>query len=106
MTRDVTILRAHTAADRYGDSSKTWTSATSTVTKGWLSQASSQEPTSPGRVAEVTTWQLYLPAGTDIEASDRVVIDGTTYEVDGPPNRARRPSGEHHVEARLRRVEA
>lgn len=33
------------------------------------------------RIAEETTHLVTVPAGTDIEEADRVVIDSTTYEV-------------------------
>ena len=39
-----------------------------------------------------------------ITAQNRVVIDGTVYEVDGEPNRAWTPRGEHHVEVKLKAI--
>ena len=42
-----------------------------------------------------------LPA---LDASDRVDVDGESYEVVGPPARLDSPRGPHHVEARLRKV--
>lgn len=104
MTRDVTVLRAATSPNRYRNEVADWSNATETVTKGWLAQTSSTEPASAGRDPEVTLWHLYLPADTEIVAADRIVVDDVTYEVIGPPNRARTPGAEHHVEATVRLV--
>lgn len=106
LVRDVTILRPAAFTDRYGDSIPDPDSATSTEVLGWLSQTSATEPTGPGRaLVTLTTEILFLPSGTDIEAHDRVEIDGQLYEVDGVPQSAWSPRGEHHIEANLRRVD-
>jgi hypothetical protein len=105
LVRDVTIRRAGTSTDRYGASVKDWGAATTTVTTGWLAQASALEVNDLGREGQESFWTLTLPEGTDILGGDRVTVDSTTYEVDGPPNHAWTPRGEHHVEARLKLVE-
>jgi head-tail adaptor len=105
LARTVTIKRAGSTTDRYGASVKNWNTATTTATTGWLSQASSVEVNDLGREGQESLWTLVLPVDTDILGGDRVTIEGTTYEVDGPPNRAWTPRGEHHVEARLKLVQ-
>lgn len=104
MVRDVTILSAASSTDRYGNPTNDWAAATSTATKGWLAQQARDEVLG-NRDAQTSGWVVYLPAGTVIDGSDRVVVDGQTFEVDGPPNRAWSPRGEHHVEAALNVVE-
>lgn len=101
LVRDVTILHSTTTIDEYGDPVHTW--AGTAVTPGWLSQLTALEQRNSS--AEVTTWHLSLPAGTAIEAQDRVTVDGIVYELTGPPNRAWTPRGEHHTECELRLVE-
>lgn len=103
LVRDVTILRAGVTTD-YGTTVPTWTNPQSTTTKGWLSQQSRDED-NRNRNAEVSYWHLTVAADTDIQAGDRVEIDGSTFEVDGPPNPAWSPAGVHHIEATLRIVE-
>lgn len=104
LVHDVTIRRPGTTTDRYGANVKDWSAATDTDVDGWLAQTSAAEVNDLGREGERSDWTLYVPAGTDIEAGDRVIWGGTTFEVDGPPNRAWTPRGEHHVEARLKVV--
>jgi hypothetical protein len=105
-TTPVTILAPQSRTDRYGDVVvDDWTNASSTRARGWLARLSAQEVLDAGRDANVTGWKLYLPPGTAIAANNRVVADGTTYEVDGPPLEAKRPTGTHHLEVLLRLVE-
>lgn len=105
MVRDITILRAVTSTDRYGNvQADNWTHATTTATKAWVSQRFEGEELD-GRNAQIRDWVAFLPAGTVIDGGDRVRCDGMTFEVIGPPHRAWRPSGEHHVEAQLRAVQ-
>jgi len=103
LVRDVTILRPGTITDRT-DTVADWSTATSTHTNGWLAQRSAAEVLD-NRTAGVTGWTLVLPGGTDVRRTDRVTIDAVTYEVDGDPNPAWTPRGEHHVEVSLRRVD-
>lgn len=106
MVHDVTILQAGTTTDRYGDSIKDWTAATSSTVKGWVSQQTRSEVLD-GREARVSGWVCYLPAGTRLTGLDRIVWEGTTFEVDGPINPAWSPRlrGVHHLELQLSRVE-
>ncbi len=52
------------------------------------------------------TWNLYLVPTATIDGGDRVEVDDVTYEVIGPPWRARHPrSGDiTHIEATVRRA--
>jgi hypothetical protein len=104
LVRDVTIVTAETITDRYGNKVRVWTNASRNYTRGWLGRNSETEDGS-NREGFVTTWTLRLPPGTAITAGDLVEVDGVTYHVEGPPNKAWTPRGEHHVRAELRLVE-
>jgi hypothetical protein len=51
-------------------------------------------------------WDLYLPAGTEVDSGDAIVVDGRTYEILGEPWEARDPFTERfsHIEATVRRT--
>lgn len=104
--RDVEIVEptVSATADRYGSESVSFASY-GTVVQGWLSQTSADEPQSEGRDPLVTGLVLYLPTGTAINGRCRVIIDGTTYTVEGKPHDAWTPSGSHHLEVQLQEVE-
>lgn len=104
LVRPVTIVHPVVAEDRNGARQVSWSGATTTTSRGWLSQVDASEDI-VHRDGELTRWVLFLPAGTDITAQDRVTIDGATFEVDAPPHPAWSPRGEHHLEVQLRRME-
>lgn len=101
--RDVVIQTAANATDRYSDTILDWSAPTEVETTGWLAQVNTAT-LNDHRDGVVTAIVLTLRAGTAIGPHNRVVIDGVTYEVDGEPNRAWTPRGEHHVEVSLRAV--
>lgn len=80
-----TVIRRRpvTSVDRYGNDAPT----------SWLDQAltvSALAPTGPdgeqaepGRQAIVAGYTLYADEGVDLDARDRIVARGTTWEVDG-----------------------
>lgn len=103
LVRDVDILTAGIRTDAYGDTQLDWTAPTTVTVKGWLGPAISFEDLN-GRDATVSTFPLTLPEGTPITARNRVRIEGRTYEVDGEPNFAWTPRGEHHVEVAVKVV--
>lgn len=41
----------------------------------------SQEPSQAGRVVAVMQWQLECPHGTDLRPTDRVTVNGGTFEI-------------------------
>ncbi len=106
LVHDVTITRAGSTTDRYGDVIPDWSTASSSSVKGWVSQQSRSEVLD-GREAQVSGWVAFFPAGTDVTGHDRVVWEGTTFEVAGPVNPAWSPrlDGVHHVECQLSVVE-
>ena len=103
LTRPVTIEHRSPSAslDKYGNPLAGTTSSTETV--GYLEQTEAVEVV-VGQETYTSTDLLVLPAGTSLDGSDRVVVDGERFEVLGAPNRPWGPStGEHHVEARMKR---
>lgn len=104
LVHTVTVVRAATTVDRYGNTVKDWDAATRRTLRGRMVQLAQAE-NRDGREAEIGTWRVFLPADDPINGRDRVQWDGLTFEVDGPPNRAWNGTREHHVEAALRIVE-
>lgn len=103
LCHEVTLLRPTTSTDRYGDTVKATTGRRVTSPARVVQQSRVEDH--DGREARATGWLIYLPAGTDIVATDRVIWDGATFEVIGAPNRAPDRRTEHHVECDLRLVE-
>ena len=86
--------------DQYGNALDT---ETTTVTVCEIQQ---QQRTETAEEIAGTTWALYLPAGTAIDAGDTVDIDDVSYEVHGEPWPARSPVTEQvsHIEATVHRT--
>lgn len=108
----VTVLNPGTATDRYGNDVDDWTTPTTIETSGWLQDLISRRPrpghgveSLDGRDTLTSPHQLFLPADVAISGYSRVVIDGITFEVDGPPATARTPEGPHHLEVQLHILE-
>lgn len=83
----VTVRRATTTDDDYGNPIRDWGTATSTEVGGCSVQPIVGAEQTVGRETVVSRWQLFAPDGTDITATDRVEFDGATYEVDGEVQR-------------------
>lgn len=64
-----------------------------------------QEDTGRNQLAE-SRWNVFFPAGTEVDSGDSLVVDGTEYEVDGEPWDVRNPlTGQmSHVEVQVKRV--
>lgn len=104
-TDDVTIVSPVFVTDQYGDTIKDWSTATRVLTKGWMAHGATNE-LEGNRETDISIWRLYIanPSIT-IKAQDRVEFDGYTFEVQGKPIKAKKPSSIHHIEAILRLVE-
>jgi len=97
-------LTAAPATDRYNNPEPDWDHATEQDTAGWLQSTSAIEQLGD-RDTVISYHTLYLPADAPVQATDRLRIEGITYEVDGVPRTARTPSGPHHLELSLQVVE-
>lgn len=92
------VSTAAGADDAYGNASAG--TATRTTVRARLWQASSFEATT-GRDTAAETWFGVFPAGTVINAGDRVEWDGKSFDVQGAPSKVFGATSEHHVEAEL-----
>lgn len=95
--------RAPLIAGPYGNQQRDWPNATSVTYTAELQPVSSTEDI-VNQQQTVTRWRLFLGPDADLQATDRVVWDGDTYEVDGDVERWKRWGVLHHVEAVLMRV--
>jgi hypothetical protein len=81
----VTRQRAATTTDAYGNTQQDWTAPTSaTLTARGVEPVSSTEE-NDNRQTVITGYRLYLDIGSDVLAGDRIVMRGSTYDVDGDP---------------------
>ena len=104
----ITRLRAGTATDRYTNEIKDWTDPEELeIDNVAVAPRQSSEDTAAGREGVIIGLTLYAPAGSDIEAVDRVVVRGETYEVDGEIAEWTNPysSVARGVEINVKRVE-
>lgn len=93
------------ATDRAGVPAET-TTATETVCYAEQQRATDR---TEGQSSTEQRWLLVLPAGTTVDADDRVEIDGVNgvFAVQGPPWPARNPRTRtvSHIECEIRAVE-
>lgn len=101
----VTILKASTSTDAYGNPSTDWDAAHEQHVAGWLQAGASSETHSNARDVVESSYRLFLRPGTDLSARDRVRIDGVTYRVDGEPRTPRTLLRTAYTSARLVRLE-
>jgi hypothetical protein len=109
LVQDVSLLHPGVMVDRYGASVPDWNNPTTTPLKAWISQRGRSEDTAAGRRAYIGDWVCYLFPEASPTAGDRIVWDGPTFEVDGPPLPAYVPRGGvpslHHWELTIKLVE-
>lgn len=99
----ITRLRGTVTTGPYGADHIDWT------TPGELAMACEFQPmTTDEEVAlqqrTESFWRVFLPAGADVLATDRLRFNGVVYEIDGEPRRWRLNGSEHHVELVVTRV--
>jgi head-tail adaptor len=103
----VTIVRAVKALG-YGNAiTLDWGAGAARATvEANVQPAGSSEATDGGRDRIIRRIRVWLHAGTDVAATDRIEWKGNAYEVDGEPDRWPDPTGggEHHVELTATRV--
>lgn len=88
----VTRLRAPLVTNAYNAQERNWSAATSTPIDGWgVDDSASLEPADAHRELVETDCVLYRPEAADVQASDRVICRGRTYEVVGDPATWRHP---------------
>ncbi|GGM04763.1 hypothetical protein GCM10010099_21100 [Streptomyces cinereus] len=107
--QSITIVRAGTTEDEYGNERPDWDDPLRTPVSGVnvQPQGGSTEDTDDKQLT-VTGWRLYTPRGMDLDLreTDRVEVDGMTLQVVGKVARWPAPGGGvHHIEADLREVD-
>ena len=109
LVHDVTIIAPGAMVDRYGDTLADWNNPTTTASKAWIYQRTSEEDHAGGRNAFIQNWRAFLPADAIVSAGYRIdwPLRGLTFEVDGPVRASYRPAGVpdlHHLEVDLQHV--
>jgi hypothetical protein len=80
----VTRLRpVASGTDRYEN--PTFTDSSTTLTGAAFAPGGAVEPVEVGRASVVTSPSLYFRSTVDLLATDRVVVRGITYTVEGDP---------------------
>ena len=102
LTATITHVAHAGAADAYGNPTETTTTSTAAAE---IQQTQRDEHTRDANVAE-ETWLLVLAPTATIDNTDRVSVGGVSYEVIGPPWRARNPrTGDvTHIEATVKKA--
>ncbi|GAA3781172.1 phage head completion protein [Micromonospora maritima] len=100
----VTRLRAPLAEGPYGNEERDWDNPEQATWPAEVQPVSSTEDV-VNQQQTVTRWRLIVGPSADLVATDRVVWDGATYEIDGDVERWKRRNVLHHLEAVLMRVE-
>lgn len=89
----ITVVRPGTRTDRYGATQPDWTVTTSHVIRGVkVSPTASRDVTDDARDGHAATLNLFLPPRSNIEATDRVELRGSTWRILGEASDWRRPS--------------
>lgn len=86
-TQTVVRQRASTTEDVHGNQVPDWNSPTSVTIGGCSVQPGATEEDLGGREAVAIRWTILAPAGVDVLATDRIVVNGVPYSVDGEPAR-------------------
>lgn len=98
----ITIVRADTTTDSYGNRVRDWDDTTETTVPAHVQPASASEDRGAReREQAVSGYVVWVDTGTDVQAADRVVWAGRTFDVDGDPSVWSAPFVGGHVEFRM-----
>lgn len=99
----ITVQRAPLISGGYGNQTRDWTAATGT---DYLVHWSAQSVTEVvgDKPQTFTRGKIFGGPDLDVEATDRVVFAGETYEVDGDVMRSYRLGQLHHVRVFVKRI--
>lgn len=82
----VVVVRAGEAPGDYGNRTQAdWGNATEATVDGCSVQPVPAPEFSADRSTALTRWQVWAPATADVRATDRIVWNDNTYDVDGDP---------------------
>lgn len=90
------------AANVYGDATVTFPAGSAIPARV---QQTSEEEVLGGRDTTLTWYRVFLPAGVNVDALDRVNWEGRVYEVDGEPKGVDGLNGAHHIELVMKRID-
>jgi head-tail adaptor len=96
-------LRPTTSGDGYGNQVPTWAAPAIAAYPAEVQPLSTDENVMDQQ-RTTSRWRLFLPAGADVTAADRIRWDGDDYEIDGDVQRWKRRGAAHHLEAVLLKV--
>lgn len=98
----VTVARAP-YIDSRGTQVRDWSAAVETAVAGCSVQPNASDTAWTDTSQAVTVRaRLWCPPGTDIQAGDRVTVEGVQYAVEGAPMAWQSPTGAiDHIEAAL-----
>lgn len=99
----VSRLRSTTVEDDYGNLIRVWSGATPVVYAAEVQPLSATENTVDQDRLE-TRWRMWLYPTADVVATDRIVWDGDTYEIQGDIERWKIKGRLHHLKAILSKV--
>lgn len=102
LVHTVTRIRPAATTNTYGDAALSYDvpPAASKAMPAWVQQDQRLEERTDGRDPLEQRW-LLMTNDDDVQALDRIVHEGETFEVEGPPARVNTPAGFHHLEATL-----
>jgi hypothetical protein len=99
----ITRLRAPLTSAGYGNQGRNWAAASSAdFLVHWSTKSVTEVVGDEPRT--VTRGKVFGDATLDLLATDRVLFDGDTYEVDGEVMQSYRQGQLHHVRAMLRKI--
>ena len=102
-SQEVTRIRPGTRELR-GSTLPDWSEdkVTTVTIKGCSVQPASTSLSQDGRVLGISEgWTAYLPEGSDVQAGDRIVFDGDTYEINGEPKKWTGAFTRSHIQLNL-----
>ncbi|MFF1820391.1 hypothetical protein ACFVWG_24005 [Kribbella sp. NPDC058245] len=84
----ITVVRPGTKPAEYGNTTQPdWANPTATTVAGCSVQPIPAPAYTVDQDSSQTRWSVWAPGGTDVQATDRVLWNGDTYDVDGAPQR-------------------
>lgn len=100
---ETAVIKRAPYIDRRGTQVRDWRNPTERMVGGCIIQPVSSDTAWTDETQAVTVRaRLWLPPNSDIEAGDRVEIDGNAYAVSGAPHAWKSPTGAiDHIECAL-----
>jgi hypothetical protein len=84
----ITVVRPGSRPADYGNGTEPdWTNVTAAEVPGCSVQPTPAPLDTVDRDSWQTRWTVWAPVSTDVRATDRVLWNGDTYDVDGDPQR-------------------